>query len=106
MGYLLVKDVYGRYLLTFKSRKFDYHQEDAATGTFMLDVLYPHGSRVLLCRTYNMSWRGLTALLILVYRQCEKLEDWDKREVETPTSFLVSYPNYYLRLTLGVMCGN
>ena len=32
MGYLLVKDVYERYLLVFKSRKFDNHRERYGNG--------------------------------------------------------------------------
>lgn len=41
VGYLLVKDVYGRYLRCLKSRKFDKPHRDTATEASMSGVLYP-----------------------------------------------------------------
>ncbi len=49
----------------------------------------------------NIVRRGLTALLILKQGNA-KAGQWDKREVETPTSFLVSYFNSFLLSASGV----
>ena len=93
MGYLLVKDVYGRYLLVFKSRKFDNHRKRYGNGNVHVGCIIS----VWICRIYvdYMSRRGLTALLILWWWAMREPEDWDKREVETPTSFLVSYTLHF-----------
>ncbi len=49
----------------------------------------------------NIVRRGLTALLILKQGSA-KAGQWDKREVETPTSFLVSYFSSFLLSASGV----
>lgn len=73
VGYLLVKDVYGRYLLTFKSRKFELSSRRYGNGNV-------HVGCIIFVRVYytptflNMSRRGLTALLILDDGQCESLK--------------------------------
>ena len=62
-------------------------QEDTAMGTSALGVLYLLYLLQVCGVLYNMSRRGLTALLILG-RGNARAWQWDKRRVENPTSFL------------------
>ena len=73
--------------------------EDTATGTSALGVLYPIDCTMIVCFVwvYNMSRRGLTALLILRERQCEGLTVGQAESGESHV-FFISITN---QLNLG-----
>lgn len=66
------KDVYGRSLLASDLAKFERHIRRYGNETSAPGVLCP--ARPHRLRVPDISWRGLTALLILMCRQCESLK--------------------------------
>ena len=85
--------------------------EDKATRTSTMGVLYPDEWRLLsffdkvfYCHLFIMRHDvGYLCCLSWERRQCESLKTWDEREVETPTSFLVSIGKLLIAY-LGMFC--
>ena len=85
--------------------------EDKATRTSTIGVLYPDEWRLLsffdkvfYCHIFIMRHDvGYLCCLSWERRQCESLKTWDEREVETPTSFLVSIGKLLIAY-LGMFC--
>ena len=83
------KDVTKRYLWVFKLRNLEISHKDTATRDVHVGcIIYSRNLFIALLEYHNMSWRGLAALLILGREAMRRPEDWDKRKVQTPTSFL------------------